>query len=132
MLRWCNVGPTGHAGICVLCVPIRILFDYSAHVSRIPLVISISDRDALSYALWQKNRIIVIVTIAVSLANTVAFFYSSCLPSLSVGSPDACGQTSPYLARTGQQTFVMLTIYWIPESLSTPHSSPTSCIFLLC
>jgi len=72
------------------------------------------------------------VTIAVSLANTVAFFYSSCLSSPSTGSPDACGQTSPYLARTGYQTFVMLGIYWIPESLSTPHLSPTSFSFLFC
>jgi hypothetical protein len=74
--------PSGHAGICVLCVPVRILFDYSARVSKISLVISLSDRHALSYALWKKNRVIVIISIAVSLANTAAFFYSSCLSSL--------------------------------------------------
>jgi hypothetical protein len=68
--------PIGHAGICVLCVLICILSDYSAYVSNISLAIWSSDRDALSYALWEYKRIIVAVTFAIWLGNTAAFVYS--------------------------------------------------------
>jgi hypothetical protein len=69
---------SGHADICVLGVPVRILLNHFAHVSKITHVYFF-DCNSVSYALWKKNRIILVITIAVSLANTVAFFYSLCL-----------------------------------------------------
>ena len=80
---------SGHAGICLLLVPVRVRFDYSAHVSILPLVISSSNCAALSYALWEHKRIVLVLTFVVWLANTAAFVYSLCLSlPRRTGSPD--------------------------------------------
>jgi hypothetical protein len=99
----------GHAGICILCVLISILSNYSAHVSNISLAISSSssDRSALSYALWERKRIIVAVTFAIWFGNTATFVYSLFLflPSPDTGSQDLLSadvysQTWPYLVHS--------------------------------
>jgi hypothetical protein len=81
--------PIGHAGIWILCVLICIMSDYSAHVSNISLVISSSDRGDLSYALWERKRVIIAVTFTIWLGNSTTFIYSlfPSLPSPDTGSP---------------------------------------------
>ena len=102
--------PRDLAGVFLLCVPVRILFDYSARVGAISLGISPSDRGALSYALWERNRIVVVVTFAIWLADTTATVYGLGLSLPNTGSPDARGQLQQLFARTGTEPFVRLTI----------------------
>jgi hypothetical protein len=128
------LAPTGPAGICLLFVSVRSLFDYSAHVSRIYLVVLPSDRGALSHALWERKRIVIVTTFVVWLAITVGFVYGLCSSLPSIGSSDACSQMQPVsrLAHTGIKWFARFTPWWTSESVSLLCSSPTSCSCLLC
>jgi len=64
----------------------------------------------LSYALWERKRIILVISCAILFADTVAFVYGRCLSLPSPGSPDACKQSQRFLARTGMELFVILTV----------------------
>jgi hypothetical protein len=75
----------GPAGIWILCVLISILSDSSAHVSYSSLDISSSDCGDLSYALWERKRVIVAVAFTIWLSNSITFVYSM---FLSLPSPD--------------------------------------------
>jgi hypothetical protein len=69
------LAPSGPADICLLSISVRSLFDYSAHVSRIYLVALPSNHGALSHALWERKRIVIVTTFVVWLAITAGFVY---------------------------------------------------------
>lgn len=102
--------PSRPSDVFSLCVHVRIFFDHSAHVSDVSLGLSDTQADSLSYALWERKKIVLVITCAILFADTVALVYGRCLSLLSPRSPDACDQSQQFLVRTGMEPFVILTI----------------------
>ena len=118
----------GYAVIYLPFVPARVEFGYSTHVSTFLLqYFSLLNVALFSHVLWEHNRAVVGLTVALLLANTGCFIYSLCLSLPGAESPDACRQMRPFLAVSKSEICARSTILWIPELLSSPNSPRTSC-----
>jgi hypothetical protein len=66
--------------------------------------------NVLSYALWERKRIILVVAFSTLLAHTAACLYGLCLFLSSARFPDVCNQSPQLLAHTGMELFVWIAI----------------------
>jgi hypothetical protein len=84
--------PRSPAGIFSVCVPVRVLFDYSAYVGKFFLFVWAFrplNRRSLSYALWAcktgRKGVVVSIVLVVLLAKIGDFLYGLCPSLLSTG-----------------------------------------------